>query len=153
MKRSKCLRICAPITSILRDSGDSQTTGLSRSIIRKECAADISGKLKRCASQSWRSRCRSERKHEAQAPRFARATGQGGGTRWRRRAGAAIYGPDDPRSEGYVMKSKPRSGQRKTSRRTELRRASAQAARRLAKEAEEREWRASQRSSIARGRR
>jgi len=40
-----------------------------------------------------------------------------------------------------MMKSKPRSGQRRTTRRTELRRASAQAARRFAKEAAEREWR------------
>ena len=39
------------------------------------------------------------------------------------------------------MKPKPPATRRRTSRRTELRRTSAQAARRLAKEAEEREWR------------
>lgn len=39
------------------------------------------------------------------------------------------------------MKAKPPATRRKTSKRTELRRASAQAARRLAKEAAEREWR------------
>jgi len=39
------------------------------------------------------------------------------------------------------VKAKPPATRRRTSKRTELRRASAQAARRLAKEAEEREWR------------
>ena len=39
------------------------------------------------------------------------------------------------------MKPKPPPARRRTSKRTELRRTSAQAARRLAKEAEEREWR------------
>ena len=39
------------------------------------------------------------------------------------------------------MKAKPPAARRRTSKRTELRSTSAQAARRLAKEAEEREWR------------
>jgi len=39
------------------------------------------------------------------------------------------------------LKAKPPTSRRRTSKRTELRRTSAQAARRLAKDAEEREWR------------
>jgi hypothetical protein len=60
------LRICALTTDILRDNGQVHTMGLSRSTNAKESVAAISGKLKRCGSPLWRSRCRIEPKHEAQ---------------------------------------------------------------------------------------
>jgi len=65
------LKICASTTSILHDGGYLQTTWLSRSTSSKKSAASISRKLKCCASPSWRSRRRSERRHETRSPPHA----------------------------------------------------------------------------------